>query len=111
MTTLAVVLNPVESARIVGLRYLHDTEPGIRRIVRGRGFTYVAPDGRVVHDPATLDRIRRLAIPPAYQRVWVCRDALGHLQATGIDARSRKQYRYHPMYREVRDRTKFGKML
>ena len=89
------------------LRYSTDTEPGIRRRRAGAGFYYVLPDGRRVTDEATLARIRKLAVPPAYRDVWICRDANGHLQATGIDARGRKQYRYHEHWRSVRDAHKF----
>jgi DNA topoisomerase I len=103
--------DPVESAQTAGLRYVSDTTPGIRRRRSGRGFSYVGPDGRVVRDQATLARIRSLAIPPAYTDVWICPVATGHLQATGRDARGRKQYRYHPRWREARDETKFGRML
>jgi DNA topoisomerase-1 len=92
------------------LRYSSDSEPGIRRRRAGTGFTYVAADGRRVTDETTLQRIRKLAIPPAYRDVWICRDARGHIQATGIDARGRKQYRYHPRWREVRDAHKFARM-
>jgi DNA topoisomerase-1 len=88
-----------------------DTTPGIRRRRAGRGFTYLTPDGRTLRDRATLARIRSLAIPPAYTDVWICPIPNGHLQATGRDARGRKQYRYHPRWREVRDETKFGRML
>ena len=102
---------PEESAQAAGLRYVSDAAPGIRRKRAGRGFTYVGADGRPVRDRATLERIRRLAIPPAYTDVWICPTANGHLQATGRDARGRKQYRYHPRWREVRDETKFGRML
>lgn len=108
---LPIPIDPIESARIAGLRYVRDTDPGIRRTRSGDGFTYVAPDGHTIHDRATLDRIRSLAIPPAYTDVWICPDPLGHIQATGLDARGRKQYRYHAQYRQVRDATKFGKML
>jgi DNA topoisomerase-1 len=103
--------DPVESARRAGLHYVTDGSPGIRRRRSGGGWTYIDPDGRIVDDPATLDRIRALAIPPAYTDVWICPDPLGHLQATGFDSRHRKQYRYHPKYREVRDETKFSRML
>lgn len=103
--------DPVESAQAAGLRYVSDTSPGIRRRRAGRGFSYTGPDGRTVRDRATLDRIRALAIPPAYTEVWICPLANGHLQATGRDARGRKQYRYHPRWRAVRDETKFGRML
>jgi DNA topoisomerase I len=103
--------DPQESAQAAGLRYVSDGTPGIRRRGAGRGFSYVAPDGRTVRDKATLARIRSLAIPPAYTDVWICPLANGHIQATGRDARGRKQYRYHPKWREVRDETKFGRML
>jgi DNA topoisomerase-1 len=103
--------DPVESAEAAGLRYVSDAAPGIRRRRAGKGFSYVGPDGRVVRDKATLERIRRLAIPPAYTDVWICPSANGHVQATGRDARGRKQYRYHPKWREVRDETKFSRML
>jgi DNA topoisomerase-1 len=101
----------IEAARAEGLRYVTDREPGIRRIKSGRGFKYVHPDGRVVKDEAHLKRIRSLAIPPAYKEVWICLSAQGHLQATGKDARGRKQYRYHAKWREHRDTAKFGRML
>jgi DNA topoisomerase-1 len=103
--------DPLESAQAAGLRYVSDASPGIRRGRAGRGFSYVGPDGRAVRDRATLERIRGLAIPPAYTDVWICPSESGHLQATGRDARGRKQYRYHPRWREVRDETKFGRML
>jgi DNA topoisomerase-1 len=106
-----VVSDPVESAQAAGLRYVSDTMPGIRRKKAGKGFTYVASDGKPIRDPKELARIRSLAIPPAYTDVWICPTPNGHLQATGRDARGRKQYRYHPKWREVRDETKFGRML
>ena len=93
-----------------GLRYSSDTESGIRRKGAGKGFAYIDSRGKRVTDEATLARIRKLAIPPAYRDVWICRDARGHIQATGIDARGRKQYRYHPKWREVRDAHKFERM-
>ena len=93
------------------LRYSSDAEPGIRRRRAGSGFFYVLPNGRRVSDEETLARIRKLAIPPAYRDVWICRDAQGHLQATGIDARGRKQYRYHVRWRSVRDTHKFERMM
>lgn len=103
--------DPEESAEAAGLRYVNDQRPGIRRRrVRG-SFRYVDPDGRPLKDPATLERIRRLAIPPAWQDVWICPRADGHLQATGRDARGRKQYRYHSRWREARDETKYGRMI
>ena len=93
------------------LRFSSDCEPGIRRLRRGRSFIYLAPDGRRIHSTRELARIRSLAVPPAYRDVWVCRDPRGHLQATGRDARGRKQYRYHPLWRVTRDATKFDRML
>jgi DNA topoisomerase I len=85
--------------------------PGIARKRTGGGFTYVGPDGRRITNPKEIARIRSLAIPPAYTDVWICPYANGHIQATGRDARGRKQYRYHPRWREVRDVTKFERML
>jgi len=103
------------AARVEGLRYTTDREPGIRRVRRGGGFAYLlsggAADGRAVSDAAVLARIRSLAIPPAYRDVWICAQANGHLQATGRDARGRKQYRYHTRWRLHRDGTKFDRML
>ena len=97
------------------LRYVSDSSPGIRRF-RGKGrgkkpsFTYRTASGRPVRDKATLDRIRALAIPPAYEDVWICPQPRGHLQATGRDARGRKQYRYHPLWRESKDEIKHARM-
>ena len=101
----------VESAEAAGLRYVTDAAPGIRRQRRGRGFTYIAADGSVIRDKAELERIRKLVIPPRWTSVWICPNPSGHLQVTARDARGRKQYRYHPRYRAVRDETKFGRML
>ena len=84
---------------------------GLRRLRHGRGFRYVDDAGRKVADAGTLERIRDLAIPPAWDDVWICRDPQGHLQATGIDAAGRKQYRYHDAWRRRRDREKFQRML
>jgi DNA topoisomerase-1 len=109
--TVAVFVDPVESAKAAGLRYVTDDRPGIRRKARGKNFTYVDPQGKTVRDPKVLERIRKLAIPPAWTDVWICPQANAHLQATGRDARGRKQYRYHPEWRTVRDETKFGKMI
>jgi DNA topoisomerase-1 len=90
-----------------GLVYVGDREPGIRRIRRGKGFAYRQPSGRLVADRHLLTRIKKLAIPPAYVDVWICTNPRGHLQATGRDARGRKQYRYHPAWRSLRDKGKF----
>jgi DNA topoisomerase-1 len=103
--------DPAESARAAGLRYVSDLTPGIRRLRVGEGFRYAGSDGRLIHDEETLGRIKRLAIPPAWTDVWICPDPRGHLQATGRDARGRKQYRYHPHWREVRDAVKYDRML
>ena len=94
-----------------GLRYSSDSEPGIRRRHGARGFEYVGARGRVIRSEAIVARIRKLAIPPAWTDVWICRDAHGHLQATGRDARGRKQYRYHERWRELRDADKFAHMV
>ena len=103
--------HPVESAQEAGLRYVSDTMPGITRRRAGTGFTYAGPDGRKITDRKAIARIRSMAIPPAYTDVWICPYPDGHIQATGRDARGRKQYRYHPRWREVRDVTKFERML
>jgi DNA topoisomerase I len=103
--------DPVASAKVAGLHYSTDTRPGIRRVKRGKAFSYLRSDGRPVRDPATLERIRSLVIPPAWRNVWISPDPRGHLQVTGLDARGRKQYRYHPRWREVRDETKYNRML
>jgi len=100
-------LDPAESARSGHLRYVADTSPEIRRKRVGKHFSYVGVDGKRIHDPSELQRIRRLAIPPAWTDVWICPLPYGHLQATGRDARRRKQYRYHPRWRPVRDEAKF----
>src|SRR6266568_9602026 len=107
----AELVDPVASAQAAGLRYVSDQSPGIRRKRVGNGFTYLDSDGRTIRDRETIRRIKRLAIPPAWTDVWICPASRGHLQATGRDARGRKQYRYHPKWRDVRDGTKYGRML
>jgi DNA topoisomerase I len=104
-------LDPAESAADAGLRYVNDEAPGITRRHAGRGFRYVGPDGKRLTDRATLDWIRGLAIPPAWTDVWICLSRTGHLQATGRDARGRKQYRYHPRWRAQRDDAKYERMI
>ena len=99
------------AAKAAGLRYVNDATDGLSRRRDRSGFLYVDAQGARVRDRATLARIRALAIPPAWQRVWICPHDDGHLQATGYDARGRKQYRYHARWREVRDETKYGRML
>ena len=103
--------DPVLAARAAGLRHVTDARPGIRRKCSGRGFAYVGTDGSPVRDEDELRRIRALAVPPAWTDVWICPDPRGHIQATGRDARGRKQYRYHQRWREVRDETKYGRMV
>ncbi|MEO7932782.1 MAG: DNA topoisomerase IB [Chthoniobacterales bacterium] len=100
-----------EEAREAGLRYTHDDRPGIRREKRGEEIVYLHPNGTPVDDDSTLTRIKRLAIPPAWTDVWICPLENCHIQATGRDARRRKQYRYHPKWREHRDENKFGRMI
>ena len=101
----------VSSAQAAGLRYVTDEMPGIRRRRHGRGFAYLAPDGKAIRDREMLRRFRSLVIPPAWTEVWICPDASGHLQVTARDARGRKQYRYHPRFRQQRDGTKFERMI
>lgn len=98
-------------ARASGLIYVSDTQPGISRHRCGGGFRYVGPNRRTIHAARVLERIRMLAIPPAYTDVWICTEPRGHLQATGRDARRRKQYRYHARWRETRDNGKFSRMI
>jgi DNA topoisomerase-1 len=107
----AELADPADSARAAGLRYVSDLTPGIRRRRSGKGFAYLASGGAPVRERDTLRRIRSLAIPPAWSDVWICSDPRGHIQATGRDARGRKQYRYHPRWREVRDAVKYDRML
>jgi len=97
--------------RAAALRYVNDGGEGMSRRRIGRRFAYFYPGGRRVRDPAIIARLNSLAIPPAYTRVWICPDSDGHIQATARDARGRKQYRYHPRWREVRDATKFERLL
>lgn len=101
----------IESAKAAGLIYVSDESPGISRKAKGRGFTYLDAQGRTIRDKTIMRRIRSLAIPPAWTDVWICASPQGHIQATGRDARGRKQYRYHPRWREVRDETKYNHLL
>jgi DNA topoisomerase-1 len=111
MRRARIAREPVHSAKAAGLRYVLDTQPGITRKKAGKGWSYAMPDGAVVRDRAVLRRIRSLVIPPAWENVWICPLENGHIQATGRDARGRKQYRYHPRWREVRDETKYDKTI
>ena len=106
-----MVAEAVDAARSAGLHYVTDRSPGIRRMRRGRGFRYVTADGQTVSDRDELARIRALAVPPAWTDVWISVSSRGHIQAFGRDARRRKQYRYHPRWREVRDESKFGQLV
>jgi DNA topoisomerase I len=104
-------VEPSRSAASAGLQYVTDATVGIARRRRGKGFDYLTAQGRVVRDKAELQRITSLAIPPAWNDVWICPNPRGHLQATGRDARGRKQYRYHRRWRQVRDENKYERML
>jgi DNA topoisomerase-1 len=99
------------AARVAGLVYVSDASPGIRRLRAGKGFRYIGPDGKPVRNREELRRIRALVIPPAWTAVWICTNPNGHIQAVGRDARGRKQYRYHPRWREVRDETKYERVI
>ncbi len=99
------------AAKAAHLRYVSDHRPGLRRVRAPKGFRYVDPAGQAITDEETIARIHKLAIPPAYEDVWICPNPNGHLQAVGRDARGRKQYRYHPRWRAVRDEAKYTKML
>ncbi len=108
MAVVAPARTPTRRGR---LRRSDCSGAGLRRLRQGRGFTYFDDHGEPIRDPEELVRIKALAIPPAWQEVWICGDPLGHLQATGIDAAGRKQYLYHPLWRELRDRDKFDHMV
>ena len=113
MNTISATATGSDPAEIkaAGLRFVTDKQPGLRRESDGEGFRYVAPDGHIIEDEKTLARIKSLGIPPAYTDVWICRLENGYLQATGHDAKGRKQYRYHPRWRETRDETKYERMM
>jgi DNA topoisomerase-1 len=102
---------PDVSAREAGLRYVTDQIPGISRVLRKTGFQYIDPGGRPVRDQEALQRIRSLVIPPGWGSVWICPFPKGHLQVTARDSKGRKQYRYHPLYRSVREKTKYERMV
>jgi DNA topoisomerase-1 len=105
------IVDPREAARSAGLIHVSDDRPGISRRRTGKGFSYRDAEGKLIRDADVLARIRKLAIPPAYTDVWICARPNGHIQATGRDARGRKQYRYHPSFREVRESAKYAHML
>ncbi|TYC70079.1 DNA topoisomerase IB [Stappia sp. BW2] len=102
--------DPAAQVGAIGLVYVSDSEPGIRRIRRGRGFSYHLSDGGLLREAAELQRIKSLGLPPAYESVWICTRANGHLQATGLDARGRKQYRYHADWQTFRTHNKFEQL-
>jgi DNA topoisomerase-1 len=105
------IVEPRDAAESAGLRYVTDERPGLRRRKSGKGFTYAKADGTRISDPDIIKRIKSLVIPPAWTEVWICPFANGHIQATGRDARNRKQYRYHPAFREVRESTKYERVV
>src|SRR5437764_938656 len=105
-----LVAEAIEAAEEAGLRYVSDASPGYTRKAKGDDFEYFDTEGKPIRDEQRLLRIKRLAIPPAWTKVWICPSANGHIQATGRDARRRKQYRYHERWREIRDENKFGRL-
>ncbi|MES2775484.1 MAG: DNA topoisomerase IB [Bacteroidota bacterium] len=113
----SILGDPEKSALAVNLIYVHDTEPGIKRVKKGKLFRYVADEKKPLTDKEALQRIRSLVIPPAWENVWICQLENGHLQATGVDVKNRKQYKYHPLWNVLRNHTKyyrlyeFGKVL
>jgi len=111
VSSIAEAISPSASAEIAGLNYVSDQQPGIRRIGNVRDDFRYRKAGRLVRDTETLNRIRSLAIPPAWSDVWISPDPNGHIQAVGRDSRGRKQYRYHPRWRETRDSTKYHRMV
>ncbi|MFL6529637.1 MAG: DNA topoisomerase IB [Chthoniobacterales bacterium] len=108
---IEIVSDPKEAAEEAGLRYVSDDQPGYTRKKKGDDFEFYDTKGELITDEARVLRIKRIGIPPAWTDVWICPSASGHLQATGRDARRRKQYRYHEKFREFRDETKYEKML
>ena len=109
--TLDITKDPEESAKQAKLRYVSDESPGIRRKRAGKGFTYIDADGNTVRDEKTLQRIKQLTIPPAWKNVWICSQSNGHIQATGLDEKGRKQYKYHERWRQVRDEAKYARLM
>ena len=111
MDTSEPILDPIEAAHDAGLRYADDTVPGIQRRKRGGKFYYVDTKGEEIKDEKTLGRIKSLVLPPAWKDIWISPHPTDHIQATGIDGRGRKQYKYHPKWREFRDSNKYNKMI
>jgi DNA topoisomerase-1 len=108
---LKIVSDPIDAAEEAGLRYVSDDQSGYTRRAKGDDFEYYDTEGKLIRDEQRLLRIKRLAIPPAYTGVWICPSPNGHIQATGRDARGRKQYRYHERWREVREESKYDRMV
>src|SRR5262249_33568923 len=106
----AVAADSLEAAKEAGLRYVSDERPGYSRRAKGQDFGYFDTEGKPIRDEQRLLRIKSLAIPPAWTDVWICPSPNGHIQATGRDARRRKQYRYHERWRDVRDENKFDRL-
>src|SRR5689334_9888824 len=113
MAELAIITDPIEAAKAADLRYVNadEMECGITRRKSGSSFSYFDVQGKPIHDKKLLARINALAIPPAWTNVWICPTADGHIQAVGRDAKGRKQYRYHAQWRELRNQTKYNRML
>jgi DNA topoisomerase-1 len=107
---ISIIKDPVKTAEAVNLVYVNNTQPGIIRKKKGKDFVYLA-DGKPVTDEETLKRIKSLVIPPAWEDVWICSLPNGHLQVTGLDVKARKQYRYHPLWNNLRNQTKFFRLL
>ncbi|CAN5717697.1 hypothetical protein BH11MYX4_BH11MYX4_46210 [soil metagenome] len=103
--------DPLLSAKAAHCRYVDDSGPGMTRLRSGKGWKLRSPEGKPIKDRAVIDRIKSLVIPPAWTNVWICPHEDGHIQATGRDVRGRKQYRYHPRFREVREETKYERMM
>ena len=108
---LEIAIDPEQAADVAGLRYVNDDRPGYTRKTKADDFEYFDVDGKPIRDEQRLLRIKRLVIPPAWKQVWICPSPNGHIQATGRDARGRKQYRYHDRWREVRDENKYDRIL
>src|SRR5438477_13219909 len=105
-----IITEPVEAAEEAGLRYVSENQPGYTRKAKNDDFEYFDTEGKAIRDEQRLLRIKRLAIPPAWTEVWISPSPNGHIQATGRDARRRKQYRYHERWREVRDEKKYDRL-
>jgi DNA topoisomerase I len=106
-----IIFDCKDAAESAGLTYASTDDPGIVRRRAGKGFSYRGPDGKTIADRPVLARVKALAVPPAWQRVWICKDPNGHIQAAGYDAKGRKQYRYHAKFREIREDVKYEHMI